>query len=175
MSPPACHIVDTSPHGPWIELDRRDRSFRPVNPVHMTQVARIVSGLLARGFVEHQIGVIVPFRHSVYQVSKHLAMDGFRDVETGTIHTFQGREKDVIIFDTVMSGEKAHARATPRHYTVRPLDETKNTNPIHVPRLLNVACTRCRRELHIVADMEHIRRRYGRKFLGKLLQRLSEG
>lgn len=172
--PPACRIVDTSPLQPWIELERRDRSFRPVNTVHMSQVSRIVSGLLARGLREHEIGVIVPFRHSVTQLGRHLTRDGFREVETGTIHTFQGREKEVIIFDTVMSGEKAHARSVPRHYTVRPLDETKNTNPIHVPRLLNVACTRCRRELYILADMGHIRRRYANKFLGKLLQRLSE-
>ena len=67
-----------------------------------------------------------------------------------------------------MSGESG------RHYTVRPLDETKNSNPIHVPRLLNVACSRSKKELYILADMEHIQKLYRNKFLGKLLVALNQ-
>jgi superfamily I DNA and/or RNA helicase len=87
----------------------------------------------------------------------------------GTIHTFQGREKEVIIFDTVMSGEKQ--RGSKRHYSVRPFDEDKNG--LTVPRLLNVAFSRSKQRLVILADMEHINRIYGEKYLGKLLTRFQ--
>jgi superfamily I DNA and/or RNA helicase len=115
-----------------------------------------------------QVGIIVPFRSVVYDLRNRLYDAGIRTVEVGTIHTFQGREKDYIIFDTVMSGEKQHGRE--RHYSVRPLDETKNG--LSVPRLLNVAFSRSRKELVVIADMNHINKVYGKKFLGKLLRRM---
>jgi hypothetical protein len=68
-----------------------------------------------------------------------------------------------------MSGEQQRGRQ--RHYSVRPLDEQKNG--LSVPRLLNVAFSRSRRELVVIADMNHIRKVYGNKFLGRLLNRLG--
>jgi superfamily I DNA and/or RNA helicase len=88
----------------------------------------------------------------------------------GTIHTFQGREKKVIIFDTVMSGENSYGRR--RHYSVRPFDEEKNG--LAVPRLLNVALSRSKNRLVILADMDHINKVYANKFLGELLRRFQK-
>ncbi len=122
-----------------------------------------------KGILMEQIGIIVPFRSVVYDLRNRLYETGIRNVEVGTIHTFQGREKDYIIFDTVMSGEKQ--RGGIRHYSVRPLDEEKNG--LSVPRLLNVAFSRSRRELVVIADMIHIDRVYGNKFLGRLLKRID--
>jgi superfamily I DNA and/or RNA helicase len=106
----------------------------------------------------------------VYQVRNHLREKGHRGIEVGTIHTFQGREKPVIIFDTVMSGEVQYGQQ--RHYSVRPFDETKNG--MSVPRLLNVAFSRSKELLVVLADMNHIERVYGNKFLGRLLTALKE-
>lgn len=164
----AFHLVDTSPEKPFISIEDRTRGFRPSNPVHMKRLHHLIIDQMGRGIRMAEIGVIVPFRHSVYEIGRYLSSEGLRDVEVGTIHTFQGREKSVIFFDTVMSGENG------RHYTVRPLDETKNANPIHVPRLLNVACSRSKKELYILADMEHIQKLYRNKFLGKLLVALNQ-
>src|SRR6056297_3216112 len=116
-----------------------------------------------------QVGIIVPFRSAVYDLRSRLYDAGIREVEVGTIHTFQGREKDYIIFDTVMSGEKQ--RGSLRHYSVRPLDEEKNG--LSVPRLLNVAFSRSKKELVVIADMNHVDRIYGGKFLGKLLEKIK--
>jgi superfamily I DNA and/or RNA helicase len=41
-----------------------------------------------------------------------------------------------------------------------------------VPRLLNVAFSRSKRELIIIADMDHVERVYGKKFLGRLLRKM---
>jgi hypothetical protein len=170
----AFQLIDTSDDLPFIEQEKQGNGFRPLNPVHLRTVADLIGRMLGKGYRMHDIGVIVPFRHSVWQLGRHLSREGFREVEVGTIHTFQGREKPVIIFDTVMSGERIGSDDRRRHYSVRPLDETKHANSIHVPRLLNVACTRSKDLLFIVADMDHVRRVYGRKFLGRLLERLTE-
>ncbi len=162
-------LVDSSKYGPSIQQEGNERGFRPHNKVHLKLIQESVRKLTRR-YADDSIGVIVPFRSSVYTVRNHLSAEGYRYVEVGTIHTFQGREKKVIIFDTVMSGELQNGSL--RHYSVRPFDETKNG--LSVPRLLNVAFSRSKELLVIIADMQHVERIYGNKFLGKLLGAVKE-
>jgi superfamily I DNA and/or RNA helicase len=169
MSDRAFHLVDTSKYGPFLEQKSGERGFKPINMVHQEVIERLIRNMQGKGILMEQIGIIVPFRSAVYDLRNRLYEAGVRDVEVGTIHTFQGREKEYIIFDTVMSGEKQ--RGGVRHYSVRPLDEEKNG--LSVPRLLNVAFSRSRRELIVIADMGHIRKVYGNKFLGRLLGRIG--
>ncbi|MEX0944968.1 MAG: AAA domain-containing protein [Balneolaceae bacterium] len=164
----AFHLVDTSKYGPILEQKSSDRGFNPVNTVHQDIIVRLIQNMEGRGIFMEQVGIIVPFRSVVYDLRNRLYDAGIRNVEVGTIHTFQGREKDYIIFDTVMSGEQQHGKI--RHYSVRPLDEEKNG--MSVPRLLNVAFSRSRKELVVIADMGHIHKIYGNKFLGRLLKRM---
>ena len=169
LSDRAFHLVNTSKYGPFLEQKSGERGFKPINMVHQEVVERLLKNMGGRGIFMEDIGVIVPFRSAVYDLRNRLYEAGIRNVEVGTIHTFQGREKDYIIFDTVMSGEKQ--RGSKRHYSVRPLDEEKNG--LSVPRLLNVAFSRSRKELVVIADMDHVDRVYGGKFLGKLLKRIG--
>ncbi|MCG8372117.1 MAG: DNA2/NAM7 family helicase, partial [Balneolales bacterium] len=162
-------LVDSSKYHPAIEQEKSERGFKPINEVHLKLIEESLKKLV-RKYMPEDIGVIVPFRSSVYQVRSHLREQGYRNVEVGTIHTFQGREKKVIIFDTVMSGEFQYGQV--RHYSVRPFDETKNG--LSVPRLLNVAFSRSKELLIVIADMSHVQRVYGKKFLGKLLNSLKD-
>ena len=164
----AFHLVDTKKYHPALEQKSGESGFKPVNIIHQEVVERLVQKLFGRGVQADQIGVIVPFRSAVYDLRNRLYESGVRGVEVGTIHTFQGREKDFIIFDTVMSGE-LQGRSK-RHFSVRPLDEEKNG--LSVPRLLNVAFSRSKKELVVIADMDHIHQVYGNKFLGRLLERI---
>ena len=164
----AFHLVNTSKYGPFLLQKEGERGFKPINSVHQEVIERLLKNMGNRGILMDQIGVIVPFRSVVYDLRNRLYEAGIRNVEVGTIHTFQGREKDYIIFDTVMSGEQQHGRI--RHYSVRPLDEEKNG--LSVPRLLNVAFSRSKKELVVLADMGHIQKVYGKKFLGRLLKRM---
>ncbi|MEX1267689.1 MAG: AAA domain-containing protein, partial [Balneolaceae bacterium] len=166
----AFHLVNTSKYGPYLEQKSGERGFKPINMVHQEVLERLMKNMEGRGIFMEQVGIIVPFRSVVYDVRNRLYEAGIRNVEVGTIHTFQGREKDYIVFDTVMSGEKQ--RGSMRHYSVRPLDEQKNG--LSVPRLLNVAFSRSRKELVVIADMNHIERVYGNKFLGKLLRKIGD-
>lgn len=163
-------LLDTSFFEPVITKKNGDYGFSPKNEMHQKVLTDLVTQLVTKELVPmEQIGVIVPFRSAVWEIRLALKKKGLNDIEVGTIHTFQGREKRVIIFDTVMSGLVEKGRK--RHFSVRPFDESKNG--LSVPRLLNVAFSRAREQLFIIADMDHINRVYKDKFLGKLLVRLA--
>lgn len=164
------NVIDTQKYGPVLTQKDEKRGFNPVNEVHLQILMRMVKRLILNNSVlPDEIGIMVPFRNSVYDIKDRLYGQGFADIEVGTIHTFQGREKKVIIFDTVMTGEQQFGGT--RHYSVRPFDEDKNG--LAVPRLLNVAFSRSKERLVILADMNHINRLYRDKYLGTLLNRFS--
>jgi hypothetical protein len=165
-------LVDSSDFSPVLEKKEGGRGFQPENKVH----GQLVTDVIRRYVVEsgiplEEIGVIVPFRAGVYSYRKWLRERGLDGIEVGTIHTYQGREKRVIIFDTIMTGELTQYGRI-RHYTVRPFDEDKNG--LSVPRLLNVALSRAKDRLILVADMRHIEAVYKNKFLGRLMQKAAE-
>lgn len=164
-------MVDSSRHGAFLQVDKSDRGFKPINEVHTELVIELIRRLILRErHHPSQIGIIVPFRNVVWRYKKALREAGFYEVEAGTIHTFQGREKEAIIFDSVMSG--VGQGSYKRHFTVRPFDETKNG--LSVPRLLNVAFSRAKEKLVIVADMEHVNTVYSGMFLSQLLNRIKQ-
>lgn len=168
---PTVNVIDSWKYGPVLTQKDEGKGFSPVNEVHTFILIKVLKRLILKNHVPvDEIGVIVPFRSTVYDIRRELYNEDLGMVEVGTIHTFQGREKNVIIFDTVMSGEEQYGRR--RHYSVRPFDEEKNG--LAVPRLLNVAFSRSRDRLVILADMNHINKVYGNKFLGQLLRRFQE-
>ncbi len=165
------YVINTEKYTDFLQQKDGGRGFHPINRVHLKLLVRIVKKLVLKNQVAmNRIGIMVPFRNTVYDVRRILYGNGFGEIEVGTIHTFQGREKEVIIFDTVMIGEKQRGRK--RHYSVRPFDEEKNG--LAVPRLLNVAFSRSKQKLIILADMEHINKIYQKKYLGRLLTKFQD-
>lgn len=163
---PTVNVIDTRKYGPVLQQKEEGWGFSPVNEVHLYFIVKMIKRLVLKNHVPmDEIGVVVPFRSTVYDIRQELYGEGYEQVEVGTIHTFQGREKKVIIFDTVMTGEAKYGKK--RHYSVRPFDEEKNG--LSVPRLLNVAFSRSKERLVILADMDHINKIYPEKFLGRLL------
>jgi superfamily I DNA and/or RNA helicase len=165
-------VFDSNAMQPELEIDTEGSGFRPLNKVHLGISLNIIQRLVFQtGFRPEDIGIICPFRHTSRHYWRELRKIGLENVETGTVHTFQGREKQVILFDTVMTGEKT-INGKRRHFTVRPFDEIKNG--LSVPRLLNVALSRCKDRLIVLADLEHIQKAYNGRFLQKLLNALIE-
>lgn len=170
-SNPTVNVIDSQKYGPVLTQKDEGKGFQPVNEIHNRILIKMVKRLVLKNQVPvDEVGIIVPFRSTVYDIRDALYKNDLGMVEVGTIHTYQGREKDVILFDTVMSGEEQYGRR--RHYSVRPFDEDKNG--LAVPRLLNVAFSRSKNRLVILADMDHINKIYGDKFLGRLLRRFQE-
>lgn len=166
----SAQVIDSSPLIPEIIQDNSRAGFRPVNKVHHKILEELLRKLVQSGHARQEdIGIIVPFRSSVWTVRQMLRDKGFGEIEVGTIHTFQGREKEVIVFDTVMAADAQHG--FPRHYSVRPFDEDKNG--LAVPRLLNVAFSRCKQNMFVIADMNHIQKVYSGKFLHRLLMAMG--
>jgi superfamily I DNA and/or RNA helicase len=164
------NVIDSQKYGPVLTQKDEGQGFRPVNEVHNKLLVKMVKKLVLKNHVPvDEVGVIVPFRSTVYDIRGALYEHDLGVIEVGTIHTFQGREKEVILFDTVMSGEEQYGRR--RHYSVRPFDEEKNG--LAVPRLLNVAFSRSKERLVLLADMDHINKVYADKFLGRLLRRFQ--
>lgn len=162
------NVIDSQKYGPVLTQKDEGQGFSPINEVHNQIIIRMVKRLVLQNQVPvDELGIIVPFRSTVYDIRRELYEHDLGMIEVGTIHTFQGREKNVIIFDTVMSGEEQYGRR--RHYSVRPFDEEKNG--LAVPRLLNVAFSRSKDRLVLLADMDHINKVYADKFLGRLLNR----
>lgn len=165
------NVIDSQKYGPVLTQKDEGQGFHPVNEVHSHILIKMVKRLVLKNQVPvEEVGIIVPFRNTVYDIRRELYENDLGVIEVGTIHTFQGREKEVILFDTVMSGESQYGRR--RHYSVRPFDEEKNG--LAVPRLLNVAFSRSKERLVLLADMDHINKVYSDKFLGRLLRRFQE-
>lgn len=60
----------------------------------------IINAIKKKGVIETEIGVVAPYRAHADRVVQMLGKNSL--VESDTVHKFQGREKDVIIYNSVM-------------------------------------------------------------------------
>lgn len=156
----AVTVLDTSGLDPRVE--RVDGSRR--NRTHAEAVADFV-GAAARDGTD-DIAVVSPYRaqtrHLSDLVRRRLGRAAPANLEVSTIHRFQGREKRLVIIDTV--------DAPPGRSWF--LDERRNRD---FPRLLNVALSRARERLVIVATVAGLRRTLPREaLLNRLLAQVEQ-
>lgn len=111
-----------------------------INTAEVGAVHALVSDLVGRGI--DSIGVITPYRDQAAALSQALSMF---DVDIGTVHKFQGGEREVIIFSLVAAEGMPAA-------SIGWLDRQ--------PNLWNVAITRARRQLYVVGDKRVWRTRH---------------
>ncbi len=155
----AVTVLDTSELEPQVE--RADGSRR--NRAHAEVVADFLAQAARDGF--SGIAVVSPYRAQTRElrdlVRRRLGRAAPADLRISTIHRFQGREKRLVIIDTV--------DAPPGRSWF--LDERRNPD---FPRLLNVALSRARENLVIVAAVSGLRRTLPRDaLLNRLLERLD--
>ena len=99
------------------------------------------------------IGVITPYRGQVSLIRalkfERKYSQEFEDrIKIGTIHTFQGSERDVIIYDMVDCPELENGKS---------LQIGRLYNGDAGERLLNVALSRAKHKLIVVCDIDYIR------------------
>ena len=152
----AVRVLDTSALDPRVE--RADGSRR--NPAHAEVVADLLAQAARDGIAD--IAVVSPYRaqtrHLRTLVRRRFGGAAPAGLRVSTIHRFQGREKRLVVIDTV--------DAPPGRSWF--LDERRNRD---FPRLLNVALSRAREQLVVVATMSGLRRTLPP---GALLNRLLE-
>lgn len=87
------------------------------------------------------IGVITPFVRQKECIDYYLQEDGFDNVSVGTIHAFQGDQKDVIILSSAITNSTHQST----------FDWLKNNR-----ELINVAVSRAKTKLLVLGNMEAI-------------------
>lgn len=146
---PAILLLDTG--GARCRSERTHTGSK-CNPHH----AEVVADLVLAAATE-DVAVITPYRGQVRRIREALRLRapgllaGGR-VEVFTVHRFQGRDKDLVIFDTV------EAPGTPCWF----LDELHNPD---APNLINVAFSRARHRLLVVGHLPHLATSLGRQDL----------
>jgi ATP-dependent RNA/DNA helicase IGHMBP2 len=104
------------------------------NPGHAERVAAEARRLLSRGLPPTEIAIIAAYSAQARRLRELLRAERADGLEIGTVDGFQGREKEAVIVDLVRSNE---------HGEIGFLADT---------RRMNVALTRARRFLLVVAD-----------------------
>lgn len=156
-------VVDTSA----LEINRPDKH---VNQAHIDVGVRILQTLLhnAGGF---DIGVTMPYAAQAAAYRRWLCNANVEGVRANTVNGFQGDECPYLIYDTVEGPGNPALEYSPRgvHFLT---DDNKNPKAIHIH---NVALTRSKSKLVILAHREHIEETFPpNSYLRRLVYRAQE-
>lgn len=147
------YLVDTGRLNPTTTYQpRRQRR----TPVHAEAVARLIECLREDDPSSGSIAVLAPYRDHVRAIKVVLGRDS-AGVSVSTVHSLQGGEADTVILDLV------DCQGTgPWTYFDAPAHDLSSDGV----RLLNVASSRARRRLFVVADVEFLLGRLPRASAG---------
>jgi hypothetical protein len=107
--------------------------------------ARLTADLVKLIHPSVSVGVITPYKNQVGLIRRLLGGSVSGNVEIDSVDAFQGREKDIVVFDCVRSGGDGK-------YSVGFLSDA---------RRLNVAITRAKRALWIVGNAQFLHKNGG--------------
>ena len=116
----------------WIDVSAGSSVGRH-NSGEVAVVRDMVCRLIASGSRAEDIGVIAPFSDQVAQIRRCLQAP---EIKVGTVHSFQGSERETIIWSLVLGAGEPPGR----------------TDFVDDRKLVNVAMTRARRRLFVVGD-----------------------
>ncbi len=113
------------------------------NPEEVELIERLIAYLLEQGYTLDEIGVISPYRAQADALKETLAKYGseFERNSVGTVHTFQGGQKAVIIFSTRQCRESDPVQFINRR-----------------PNLLYTAVSRARELFILVGNVKQLQR-----------------
>ena len=104
----------------------------PANMKQLQESLDIVKESLNEGIKPNELGVISPYHYHAEVLRKRFCD---RSTEADTVHRFQGREKDVIIYNSVKN-------------VINPFNDD--------PHLINVAVSRAKKRFVLVASKEEV-------------------
>ena len=90
---------------------------------------------------DKNIGIITPFVNQKRLIDEMLQKNGINDVSCGTVHAFQGDQKDIILFSTAITGQTKKG-------TYNWLKNNKE--------LINVATSRASEKLVVLSNLKQI-------------------
>ena len=110
------------------------------NPTEARFVQNQCELLKRQGFGHYSIGIITPYQRQVAYLKDLFAKNRSDNIEIGTVDSYQGREKDIIIFSSVRAKSSDH----------------KIGFLVNRQRL-NVSLTRAKKALYIVCHANSLR------------------
>ena len=133
-------IIDTSTMIPFSSITNTGSKINPLNAL----VARNLIKELNKSDPEFSIGYCVPFKGQAKLLRAITSKDLLENISAGTVHSFQGDEKDIIIYDTV--------EAISNNFSLGPF-LTATHKWSEGAKLLNVAISRAKEHLIFIADL----------------------
>jgi AAA domain len=130
----------------WCEVAGRTERGRSGGAFNRIEAEAVVEWLADDRLPTHSLGVVTPFREQAKLIRQLLSgarRDALKEVRVGTAHTFQGGERDTILFSTVLP-----MGANPG--TVTWLEGERN--------LMNVAVSRARNRLVVFGNRRELGR-----------------
>ena len=113
----------------------------PIKNTSLSEVNQIVNYVNSNK--DKKIGIITPFANQRDLIEKELQKNKISDVACGTVHSFQGDEKDVVLFSTAIG----------------PDTKLSTYNWLKSNReLINVATSRAKDSIIILADYKNVER-----------------
>lgn len=87
-----------------IALDVRGKKDQNenLNKVEVESCIKVVNYIREQNEKEPSIAIITPFKKQKKEIENELKKKGVENVKVGTVHSFQGQEKDYIIFSSVI-------------------------------------------------------------------------
>lgn len=126
----------------FVNINNAETTRPKDNNFNINEIEAIIAHIKANK--PKNAGVITPFVNQANYLKDMLIDEGITNVEVGTVHKFQGDEKDIIYFSTSVS----------RHTSEGAFDWVKNND-----ELINVALTRARDRFILICDYEEIKKR----------------
>ena len=159
-------LVDTESVDAWVTSVPRGGRTSRLNFLSATVCVDLAAEMLDPDRPKWQDGehariiIISPYRAHARLLGLMLREQGLEgEVGAGTVHTFQGSEAPIVIFDTVVDEP---------HWRVNLFMPVLNND---IRRLLNVAVTRAQSRLVLVGDFPYIHRQAKKTVLKELIER----
>ncbi|MEY8339529.1 AAA domain-containing protein [Lachnospiraceae bacterium 62-35] len=122
----------------YIDVPGRRGETRNTAPDEVEEIVRYASRNK-----DKSIGVITPFVNQRNLIERAIEGAGLTNVTCGTVHSFQGDEKDIVLFSTAITDQTQAG-------TYEWLKNNKE--------LINVATSRAREQLVVLSDSRNLRR-----------------
>jgi len=149
-------IIDTSNANACMSTEKIGSKRRSrYNLYHVQILEKLLHDLIDLNCIRQEnIGIITPYRSQASFMREMLLESGFEKVDVGAVHSFQGVEKEYIIFDLVEApfGRRIGILVNDKHNRYLGKDPSEN----EAMRLLTVAFSRPKEKLLIISHNKHI-------------------
>lgn len=122
----------------YVDVTDAETDYKNTAPAEVEEIVRYA--LLNR---DKSIGVITPFVNQKNEIERRLREKKLENVSCGTVHAFQGDEKDVVLFSTAIT-DGTHAGT---------YEWLKNNQ-----ELINVATSRAKEKLIVLSNSKNLER-----------------